>query len=47
MNDKSCFNSMSQTHHELKQQLIQQTNGLHTTSLSLLGEVLGLDTKRG
>lgn len=33
-----------QTHHQLKQQLIQQTHGVHAASLSLLGEVLGLDT---
>lgn len=36
----------SQTHHQLKQQLIQKTNGLYTARLSLFGEVLGLDTQR-
>lgn len=31
-----------QTHHQLKQQLIEQTDGFHTAGLSLLGKILGL-----
>lgn len=38
----SIYIYQKQTHHQLKQQLIKQTNGFHTASLRLLCEVLGL-----